>query len=158
MCVNRERLASKGFRACATQLVFIVTTGHWVITSSVAPAETHRPRERAAGALPRAVGHPTQPNAMIALQRLSQSPPRACLTDGVSALRGGGVSATRWANDKNTGGQGVPTLDWIGKQAVVNHHREVPYRLVHCDGELSAGDPEAGNLLVQGDNLEALRG
>ena len=51
----------------------------------------------------------------------------------------------------------MPTLDWIGKQAVVNHHREVPYRLVHCDGELSTGDPEAGNLLVQGDNLEALR-
>lgn len=51
----------------------------------------------------------------------------------------------------------MPTLDWIGKQAVVNHHREVPYRLVHCDGELSAGDPGAGNLLVQGDNLEALR-
>ncbi|SDY84895.1 site-specific DNA-methyltransferase [Citreimonas salinaria] len=51
----------------------------------------------------------------------------------------------------------MPTLDWIGKQAVVNHHREVPYRLVHCDGELSAGDTEAGSLLVQGDNLEALR-
>ncbi len=51
----------------------------------------------------------------------------------------------------------MPTLDWIGKQAVVNHHREVPYRLIHCDSELSAGDPEAGNLLVQGDNLEALR-
>ena len=51
----------------------------------------------------------------------------------------------------------MPTLDWIGKQAVVNHHREVPYRLIHCDAALSAGDPEAGNLLVQGDNLEALR-
>ena len=51
----------------------------------------------------------------------------------------------------------MPTLDWIGKQAVVNHHREVPYRLVHCDGDRSAGDPDAGNLLVQGDNLEALR-
>lgn len=51
----------------------------------------------------------------------------------------------------------MPTLDWIGKQAVVNHHREVPYRLMHCDSELSAGDPDAGNLLVQGDNLEALR-
>ena len=33
----------------------------------------------------------------------------------------------------------MPTLDWIGKQAVVNHHRDVPYRLVHCDAELSAG-------------------
>ncbi|MEM1086971.1 MAG: site-specific DNA-methyltransferase [Pseudomonadota bacterium] len=51
----------------------------------------------------------------------------------------------------------MPTLDWIGKQAVVNHHRDVPYRLIHCDSELSAGDPDAGNLLVQGDNLEALR-
>ena len=40
---------------------------------------------------------------------------------------------------------------------MVNHHREVPYRLIHCDPELSAGDPETGNLLVQGDNLEALR-
>ena len=35
----------------------------------------------------------------------------------------------------------MPTLDWIGKKAVVNHHRKVPYRLLHCDGELSAGDP-----------------
>jgi adenine-specific DNA-methyltransferase len=51
----------------------------------------------------------------------------------------------------------MPTLDWIGKQAVVNHHREVPTRLLHCDGSLSAGDPDAGNLLVQGDNLEALK-
>jgi adenine-specific DNA-methyltransferase len=51
----------------------------------------------------------------------------------------------------------MPTLDWIGKKAVVNHHREVPYRLIHCDGELSTGDPDAGNLLVQGDNLEALK-
>ena len=51
----------------------------------------------------------------------------------------------------------MPTLDWIGKKAVVNHHREVPYRLLQCDGALSAGDPDAGNLLVQGDNLEALK-
>ena len=50
----------------------------------------------------------------------------------------------------------MPTLDWIGKQAVVNHHREVPYRLIHCDGALSAGDAEAGNLLVQGDNLRGI--
>lgn len=51
----------------------------------------------------------------------------------------------------------MPTLDWIGKRAVVNHHREVPYRLIHCDKAKSVGDPDAGNLLVQGDNLEALR-
>jgi DNA modification methylase len=51
----------------------------------------------------------------------------------------------------------MPVLDWIGKKAVVNHHREVPYRLLHCDKLKSAGDPDAGNLLVQGDNLEALK-
>ena len=51
----------------------------------------------------------------------------------------------------------MPTLDWIGKKAVVNHHREVPYRLLKCDREKSFGDPESGNLLVQGDNLEALK-
>ena len=51
----------------------------------------------------------------------------------------------------------MPVLDWIGKSAVVNHHRDVPYRLIHCDGALSVGDPGSGNLLVQGDNLEALK-
>jgi adenine-specific DNA-methyltransferase len=51
----------------------------------------------------------------------------------------------------------MPTLDWIGKKAVVNHHREVPYHLLKCDRELSVGDPGSGNLLVQGDNLLALR-
>ena len=51
----------------------------------------------------------------------------------------------------------MPVLNWIGKDAVVNHHRAVPYRLVHCDGAASAGDRAAGNLLVQGDNLEALK-
>ena len=51
----------------------------------------------------------------------------------------------------------MPTLDWIGKKAVINHHREVPYRLLKCDKDKSFGDPEAGNLLVQGDNLEALK-
>jgi adenine-specific DNA-methyltransferase len=51
----------------------------------------------------------------------------------------------------------MPTLDWIGKAAVVNHHRKVPYHLLRCDRELSAGDPDAGNLLVQGDNLLVLK-
>lgn len=51
----------------------------------------------------------------------------------------------------------MPTLDWIGKKAVVNHHRDVPYRLLHCDKSKSVGDADAGNLLVQGDNLEALK-
>lgn len=51
----------------------------------------------------------------------------------------------------------MPSLNWIGKEAVEHHHRDVPYRLIHCDGELSVGDPDSGNLLVQGDNLEGLK-
>ena len=51
----------------------------------------------------------------------------------------------------------MPTLDWIGKKAVLNHHREVPYRLLKGDETLSVGDPGSGNLLVQGDNLLALK-
>lgn len=51
----------------------------------------------------------------------------------------------------------MPTLDWIGKKAVLNHHREVPFRLLKTDATLSVGDPDCGNLLVQGDNLVALK-
>ncbi len=51
----------------------------------------------------------------------------------------------------------MPKLDWIGKKAVVNHHREVPFHLLRENPELSAGDPASGNLLVQGDNLLALK-
>ena len=51
----------------------------------------------------------------------------------------------------------MPTLNWIGKEAVLNHHREVPYRLLKCEGDLSNGHPGSGNLLVEGDNLEALK-
>ncbi|MCL5104571.1 MAG: site-specific DNA-methyltransferase [Armatimonadetes bacterium] len=51
----------------------------------------------------------------------------------------------------------MPELTWIGKSAVVNHHNEIPYRLLHSDDELSVGDPGTGNLLVEGDNLHALK-
>jgi site-specific DNA-methyltransferase (adenine-specific)/adenine-specific DNA-methyltransferase len=54
-------------------------------------------------------------------------------------------------------GEWMPTLDWIGKSAVVNHHRQVPYHLLRCDAKLSAGEADSGNLLVQGDNLLALK-
>jgi site-specific DNA-methyltransferase (adenine-specific)/adenine-specific DNA-methyltransferase len=51
----------------------------------------------------------------------------------------------------------MPTLNWIGKDAVVDHHRQVPYHLLRCDEKLSVGEPGSGNLLVQGDNLLALK-
>ncbi len=51
----------------------------------------------------------------------------------------------------------MPTLNWIGKEAVVRHHKEVPFRLLEPDPALSCGDSESGNLIVQGDNLHALK-
>ncbi len=51
----------------------------------------------------------------------------------------------------------MPTLNWIGKEAVVKHHKDVPYRLLEPVPELSCGDPGSGNLIVQGDNLHALK-
>ncbi len=51
----------------------------------------------------------------------------------------------------------MPTLNWIGKQAVASHHKEVPFRLVESVPELSAGEVASGNLIVQGDNLLALK-
>jgi len=51
----------------------------------------------------------------------------------------------------------MPSLDWIGKKAVVNHHKQVPFHLLCQNMELSAGDPDSKNLLVQGDNLVALK-
>ncbi len=51
----------------------------------------------------------------------------------------------------------MPTLDWIGKKAVVNHHNQVPFHLLREEAELSAGEPGSGNLLVEGDNLLALK-
>jgi site-specific DNA-methyltransferase (adenine-specific)/adenine-specific DNA-methyltransferase len=51
----------------------------------------------------------------------------------------------------------MPTLDWIGKKAVENHHNEIPFRLLKSIPELSVGDNNSGNLIIQGDNLHALK-
>jgi adenine-specific DNA-methyltransferase len=58
----------------------------------------------------------------------------------------------------------MPTLNWIGKEAVVKHHKDVPLRLLEPVPELSCGAADAGteggtpnNLIVQGDNLHALK-
>ena len=51
----------------------------------------------------------------------------------------------------------MPTLNWIGKEAVVNHHHQVPFHLLKDVPSLACGDPGSGNLIVQGDNLIALK-
>ncbi|MFH1802268.1 MAG: site-specific DNA-methyltransferase [archaeon] len=49
----------------------------------------------------------------------------------------------------------MPTLNWIGKEAVINHDKEVPFKLLKKVEKYSVGKSE--NLLVKGDNLEALK-
>src|SRR5713226_9805052 len=51
----------------------------------------------------------------------------------------------------------MPTLNWIGKEAVVNHHQQVPFHLLKDVPDLACGEPGDGNLIVQGDNLIALK-
>jgi len=49
----------------------------------------------------------------------------------------------------------MPTLNWIGKEAVVNHDKEVPFRLLKKVKAHSVGDSQ--NLIIKGDNLEGLK-
>ncbi|WP_418262112.1 site-specific DNA-methyltransferase [Flavobacterium faecale] len=56
----------------------------------------------------------------------------------------------------------MPTLHWIGKDKIINHHQEVPYKVLnHEYGFSENGKTEtvidAGNLIINGDNLEALK-
>lgn len=56
----------------------------------------------------------------------------------------------------------MPTLHWIGKDKVVNHHRDVPFRVLeHQYGFDAKGDKkettQSGNKVIHGDNLEALK-
>ena len=49
----------------------------------------------------------------------------------------------------------MPTLEWIGKDKVVNHHMEVPYRVLEEQYTYNAEKSE--NMIIRGDNLEALK-
>lgn len=50
----------------------------------------------------------------------------------------------------------MPVLTWIGKDKVVNHDKELPFRVLKPVKELSVGE-NSENLLIEGDNLEALK-
>ncbi len=50
----------------------------------------------------------------------------------------------------------MPTLTWIGKEAVANHDKEVPFRLLKKIKSASVGNASQ-NLIIHGDNLEALK-
>lgn len=56
----------------------------------------------------------------------------------------------------------MPTLHWIGKEKVVSHHQDVPYRILnHKYGFTEKGEQQqetkSGNKIIKGDNLEALK-
>ena len=57
----------------------------------------------------------------------------------------------------------MPTLNWIGKDKVINHHAEVPFRVLEHkygfrgDNPSDTSETHSGNKIIHGDNLEALK-
>jgi adenine-specific DNA-methyltransferase len=51
----------------------------------------------------------------------------------------------------------MPILHWLDRDKHVKAAESVPYRLLEADDAHSAGDAETSNMLIQGDNLEALK-
>lgn len=51
----------------------------------------------------------------------------------------------------------MPILNWLNKDQAVNAAKNCSYRLLKAVPELSYGDSNSENLLIQGDNLEALK-
>ena len=51
----------------------------------------------------------------------------------------------------------MPILNWLTRDEDIRTAQRVPYRLLEEVPDLSAGDGGAGNMMIQGDNLEALK-
>lgn len=51
----------------------------------------------------------------------------------------------------------MPTLNWLTREEDVGTTMRVPYRLLEEVHELSSGGRDTGNMLIQGDNLDALK-
>lgn len=56
----------------------------------------------------------------------------------------------------------MATLNWIGKEKVINHHLDVPFRTLkhkytYKDGETLTDGTGSENKIIHGDNLEALK-
>ncbi len=55
----------------------------------------------------------------------------------------------------------MPTLHWIGKEKVINHHQDVPYRILEKQYTFANGKEDdsvtSENKIIHGDNLEALK-
>ena len=56
----------------------------------------------------------------------------------------------------------MPTLHWIGKDKVINHHMDVPFKVLEHsygfdNGTQTDQETKSGNKIIHGDNLEALK-
>lgn len=51
----------------------------------------------------------------------------------------------------------MPLLNWQNKEEAIRRVQKIPYRLLEAVPELSAGDSTTENMLIQGDNLQALK-
>ena len=56
----------------------------------------------------------------------------------------------------------MPTLDWIGKDKVINHHKDVPYKVFERkysfdESGMHKENIHSNNMIIHGDNLEALK-
>jgi adenine-specific DNA-methyltransferase len=55
----------------------------------------------------------------------------------------------------------MPTLTWIGKEKVITHHHDVPFKVLNHQYTFNSADPPdadtSPNKIIHGDNLEALK-
>src|SRR5882757_7715810 len=51
----------------------------------------------------------------------------------------------------------MPILQWLTREQDLSAADKTPYRLLEEVPDLGAGDREAGNMLIHGDNLDALK-
>ncbi|MBK6087414.1 site-specific DNA-methyltransferase [Ruminococcus difficilis] len=49
----------------------------------------------------------------------------------------------------------MPTLEWIGKDKVINHHQKVPFMVL--EEKYTYNAEKSDNMIIRGDNLEALK-
>jgi adenine specific DNA methylase Mod len=49
----------------------------------------------------------------------------------------------------------MPYIDWLGKEDVLHHHKEIPYKTLDCQEVV--GEEGSENLIIKGDNLLALK-
>ena len=51
----------------------------------------------------------------------------------------------------------MPSLHWLGKDAVLNHHLDVPYKTLELKDSFNCEKGTSQNKIIHGDNLEALK-